>query len=193
LGFSSEKTRSAKRNYDIIGGYGKSNKPEDYLESFGQFLHDNMNEIPALIVVTQRPRDLTRKELKELKLVLDEAGYNESTLRIAWQEMTNQDIVASIIGFIRHKALGSPLVSYEERVSKALKKIISSRSWTTPQRKWLERIGKQLLAETIVDREALDRGEFKAQGGFNRLNKIFQGQLQQVLTEINTALWDDAA
>jgi hypothetical protein len=29
-----------------------------------------MNKIPALVVVTQRPRELTRAELKELKRVV---------------------------------------------------------------------------------------------------------------------------
>ncbi len=47
-----------------------------------------------------------------------------------------------------------------------MKKILASRSWTEPQRKWLERIGKQLEYETIVDRDALDSGQFKEMGGF---------------------------
>lgn len=174
-------------------GYGTADKPEDYLDSFRRFVQENMNEIPALFLVTQKPRELTRKQLKELKLILDEAGYNENKLRIAWREMTNQDIAASIIGFIRAQALGSPLIPYQERVNNALSKVINSRNWTTPQRKWLERIGKQLRAETIVDRDALERGEFKAQGGFARLNKIFQGQLQQILSEINAELWEESA
>ena len=63
----------------------------------------------------------------------------------------------------------------------------------TPQRKWLERIGKQLEVETIVDREALDRGEFQAQGGFARLNKIFDGKLQELLQELTETIWKIAA
>ena len=34
-----------------------------------------------------------------------------------------------------------------------MQKILASRAWTEPQRKWLERIGKQLEQETIVDRD----------------------------------------
>lgn len=33
-----------------------------------------------MIVVVQRPRDLTRQQLKELRLLLDSAGYSEATL-----------------------------------------------------------------------------------------------------------------
>lgn len=173
-------------------GYGEATKPEDYLESFSAFIRDNMNLIPALAIVTQRPRDLTRQQLKELKLALDQAGYNEAALQTAWQEMTNQDIAASIIGFIRQRALGSPLVPYAERVDRAVKKISASRYWTEPQRKWLERIGSQLKQETVVDREALDRGQFKASGGFARINKQFGGQLETLLGDLQEQVWKDA-
>jgi type I restriction enzyme R subunit len=69
-----------------------------------------------------------------LKLALDGRGYNEATLATAWRETTNQDMAASIMGYIRQAALGDPLVPYEQRVEKALQKILASRSWTTPQR-----------------------------------------------------------
>jgi hypothetical protein len=36
----------------------------------------------------------------------------------------------------------------------------------------------------IVDREAFDRGAFKAQGGFTRINKAFDGKLEEILVEI---------
>jgi type I restriction enzyme R subunit len=56
----------------------------------------------------------------------------------------------------------------------------------------LERIGKQLKAETIVDREALDRGAFKTEyGGFVRLNRTFNGELLAVLESINEEIWQD--
>lgn len=172
-------------------GYGDAERPQDYLESFNQFLRENMNKIPALLVVTQRPRELTRAQLKELRLLLDASGFSETNLQVAWREMTNEDIAASIIGFIRQAALGDGLVPYGERVDKAMRQILASRSWTVPQRKWLERIGQQLKVEVIVDREAFERGQFKAQGGFNRINKAFDGKLEEILGEINQALWQD--
>lgn len=180
---------------ELIGietGYGEAAKPEDYLNSFQDYLKENLNKIPALLVVTQRPRDLTRAQLKELKLMLDTAGYPEKHLQVAWRELTNEDIAASIIGFVRQAALGDALISHEERVDRAMKKILASRKWTPPQRRWLERIGKQLKQETIVDKEAFDQGQFKAQGGFTRINKTFAGELETILTEINQELWRDS-
>ena len=176
-----------------VHGYGEGNKrPEEFLDAFGAFIKQNMNKLPALLVVTQRPRELTRAQLRELRMLLDEKGYSELALRTAWKDKTNADIAASIIGFVRQSALGDPLVPYEERVDRAMKKLLASKKWTEPQRKWLDRIGKQLKVETIVDHEALNEGEFKNQGGgFDRLNKQFDGKLDDIVGGLRADIWTD--
>ncbi len=120
-------------------------------------------------------------------------GYSETNLRQAWQDAKNEDIAASIVGFIRQAALGDPLIPYDERVKKAMKRIMAKRAWTVPQRKWLQRIGEQVNCELIVDRDALDQEPFRADGGFNRLNRIFDGQLAAILEDINEELWQQTA
>jgi type I restriction enzyme R subunit len=174
-------------------GYGTATKPEDYIESFRKYVIENQDKIPALIVVTTRPRDLTRAQLRELKLTMDEAGFTEQNLRVAVRETTNQDIAATIIAYIRYVALGQPLVPHAQRVQAAMAKIMASRAWTEPQRKWLERIGRQLEQEVIVDRDAIDDGQFKQMGGFTRLNKVFKGELETILRDIADAMWQTAA
>jgi type I restriction enzyme R subunit len=176
---------------DIERGYGTGPRPEDYLESFGRFLTENLNTVPALILVTQRPRELTRAHLRELRWALDDAGFSETHLRTAWKEMRQQDIAASVIGFVRQQALGSPLVPYADRVDRALRKLLASRPWTEPQRQWLDRIGRQLKAEIVVGREDLDGPHFRAHGGFARIDKIFDGRVEQVLGELQEAVWED--
>ncbi|WP_255653079.1 type I restriction-modification system endonuclease [Myxococcus sp. XM-1-1-1] len=171
-------------------GYGPGRvRPKDYLDEFETFIRKNQNVMPALMVVCQRPRELTRQQLKELKLTLDRAGYNEASLQTAWRDMTNQDIAASIIGFIRQRALGEALVPYSERVDRALRGVLEGNTWTPPQRKWLERIARQLKVETVMDKDAFDRGQFEASGGFTHINKVFEGRLEQVLTDLSDALW----
>ncbi|HEY9739720.1 MAG TPA: type I restriction-modification enzyme R subunit C-terminal domain-containing protein [Coleofasciculaceae cyanobacterium] len=76
---------------------------------------------------------MTRAQLKELRLLLDAAGFSETNLQVAWWEMTNEDIAASIIGFIRQAALGDALVPYSDRADRAMKKILASRVWTVSQ------------------------------------------------------------
>lgn len=174
-------------------GYGVSNKPEDYIDVFTQWISTHINEIAALKLITQRPRELTRKDLKEIKEILDAAGFTEANLRTAWREWRNEDIAASIIGYIRTQALGSALIPYQERVDTALKCILKKRAWTSPQRTWLQRIANQVKIETIVDRETLDNGQFKADGGFNRLNKTFDGELSMLLQDFMEEIWQESA
>ncbi|XXZ14992.1 type I restriction-modification system endonuclease [Sorangium sp. So ce315] len=181
------------RLVEVGPSYGKAARPDDYLESFAAYVRDRLNTHPAMVLVTQRPRDLTREQLRELKLALDDAGYSETVLRSAWRDKTNADIAASIMGFIRRAALGDPLVPYGERVDRAVAKIAQSRAWTPVQRRWLERIGKQIKADEVVDRAALDRGQFQADGGFQRIDKIFDGQLEKVLGDLKEAIWEKAA
>lgn len=178
----------------IERGYGKATKPEDYLKEFTAFINSQSNTIPALMTVLTRPRELTRKQLRELVLELDKAGFTETNLATAWREMTNQDIAARIVGYIRQAAIGDALQPYNERVDHALQKLLASKTWTAPQRDWLKRIAAQTKANLLVDREALDDPDlvFKREGGgFNHLDKIFNGELQQVLEAFNDTLWVD--
>lgn len=178
----------------VVHGYGTAQRPSDYLEGFSEYLKAHLNELPALQVVLTRPRELTRKQLRELALALDANGYTEQNLRTAWRDTTNQDIAASIIGYIRQAALGEPLLPYDERVRRAVTRILGGRAWTQPQRQWLERIGQQMIRETLVDRDAINAEQFRAAaGGFKRLNKIFDGQLDQVLGELHDEVWRESA
>lgn len=170
-------------------GYGTAAKPEDYLAGFQRFLSEQINRIPALLVVTQRPRDLTRAQLREVQQALAQAGYTELGLQSAYSQLSNQDIAASIIGHIRRHALGEPLVPYSERVSQALNKILASHPWTAPQRQWLTSIARQIEANTVVDRAAFGDGNFRAQGGFERVDRVFDGRLETILGDFHEALW----
>ncbi|MFN7982528.1 MAG: type I restriction-modification system endonuclease [Vicinamibacterales bacterium] len=177
-------------------GYGAATKPEDYIKSFTAFVKDRSNSWPALMAVLTRPRELTRKQLRELVLELDLAGFTESGLAVAWRELTNQDIAARIVGFIRQAAIGDPLVPYDQRVDQALQRVLAAKAWSTPQRQWLQRIAAQTKANIVVDREAMDDPNllFKREGGgFARIDRIFGGELQVVLDQFNDALWPKAS
>ena len=176
----------------IERGYGEAKRPEDYLEGFSAFVRDPGNDLPALTTVLTKPWELSRKDLRELKLALDQRGYSETTLATAWRETTNQEMAASIMGWIRQAALGDPLMPYEQRVERALQRILASRSWSKPQRDWLQRIANQTKAITIVDREALDDDLlfFKREGGgWPRLNRLFGGELDGVLQQFQREVW----
>lgn len=177
---------------EVARGYGNAAKPEDYLQTFREFVTSHGNSIPALMTVLTRPRDLTRQQLRELRMELDTAGFTETHLDTAWRETTNQDIAAGIVGYIRQAAMGDPLKPFTERVDNALHKLLGARAWTGPQRDWLKKIAAQTKANLVVDRVAIDDPDqlFRHDGGgFKRLDKLFNGELQSVLDDFNEALW----
>jgi type I restriction enzyme R subunit len=172
-------------------GYGKGLKPEDYLEEFKAYITNNINNIAALKVVCTRPKELTRESLKSLKLELDRQGFTEQQLNTAWKELKNQDIAADIISFIRREAIGSVLLSHEQRIVNAVQKLKNNHSFSKMELDWLNRIEKYLLNETVLDKEAFESGAFKNFGGFIRINKVFKNQLEDVISELNEYLYDD--
>jgi type I restriction enzyme R subunit len=120
--------------------FGNKASPADYISGFEAFVKANMDLVPALIAATQKPRDLTRAELRDIALLLDAQGFSEAALRQAYGRARNADIAAHIIGFVRQAALGDPLVPYETRVENGVQKILASREWTIAQKRWLGRI-----------------------------------------------------
>ncbi|WP_236648847.1 type I restriction-modification system endonuclease [Spirosoma sp. 209] len=174
-------------------GYGIASKPADYLDSFAQFIRDNQNTLTALNVVCTRPAELDRRSLKELLIALAQKGYEPKTVQTAWKQARNEDIGADIISMIRTLAVGSALEPHEERIRKAVNKVRAMQTWNRTQQKWIDRFEKQLLAETVLQLEDLDRDPFTDAGGIRELNKIFNNQLGQVIQTINQNLYQQSA
>lgn len=167
------------------GGYEKL---DDYLDSFDNFIREQVNQSVALQVVANHPKDLTRETLKEVKLLLDKYGYSEAKLQSAWRHKTNQDIAASIVAHIRRAALGEALIPLEERVNRAMASIYASHAWTALQKQWLDRLAKQLKLEAVIDRQFV-KERFADNGGDKLLDKVLGNHLDSVLEQINENLW----
>ena len=198
----SVKALLASENYPVIAthpdelkvreqNYGQNQKPADYLESFHDFIHNQLNQSAALAVVVNRPRDLTREQLREVRLLLDNAGFSEANLQSAWRNATNQEIAASIIGYIRQAAIGEALQPFEQRVQQAMQKIYALQLWTPVQRRWLDRLAKQLVHEVVIDPQHVNDA-FRNDGGLKGLDRNLGGNLDRVLEALNENLWSAA-
>lgn len=133
-------------------GYGDATRPEDYLKEFRDFIDNNINEIAALNIVATRPKELTRQSLKDLKIILDGKHFNETMLQTAWKEMTNEDIAADIISFIRQRSIGDALISKDDRIHNAIVKTKANHPELSKiQLGWLDRIEAQLLKEVVLN------------------------------------------
>jgi len=172
--------------------WGLYAKPEDYLDSFGSFVREQVNQSAAMATVVNRPKDLTRQQLKEVRLLLDGAGYSEASLKAAWRHRSNQDIAAGVIAYIRQAALGEALLPFDQRVAQAMQKIYAKHPWTPVQRKWLDRLAKQLTRELVID-HAFVNDAFANDGGAKQLDKLLGGQLVGVMDALAEGLWPRAA
>lgn len=173
-------------------GYGNADKPEDYLDAFSNYVQTNKNEIAALSIVCTRPKDLTRKSLKELRLTLDREGFTTQQLNTAISELTNEEITADIISLIRRYAIGSVLLSHEARIRKSVEKLKKAHNFTKQELSWISRMEKYLMEESVMNVQVFDEdSRFKSAGGFTKINKIFQNQLENIVLELNEYLYDD--
>ena len=93
----------------------------------------------------------------------------------------------------RHRLrLVDALVPFDQRVDRALQAVLARGTFSQPQRQWLQKIAAQTKANQVVDRAALDDPDqvFKREGGgFTRLDRLFNGKLQEVLDSFQDHLW----
>ncbi len=124
--------------------------------------------------------------------MLDQNGYSEANLRTAWRSQTNHEIAASIIGYIRQAALGEALIPFEQRVRQAMTSIYILHNWTPIQRKWLERLAKQLTHEVVIDHNFVNRA-FASNGEAKQLDRLLGQRLDRVLTSLVDQLWHEVS
>lgn len=171
-------------------GYGDATRPEDYLREFHAFIDSNINEIAALNIVATRPKELTRQSLRELKLILDRNNFSETMLQTAWKQMTNEEITADIISFIRQRSIGDVLVSKEERIHSAIVKTKTAHpELSKVQLNWLERIEAYMLKEVVLNKESFEAPQFKIKGGYAAIDKAFGNKLDAIINEINSYMY----
>lgn len=190
-----QQTRDIRNRYVVISdapddlisherGYGEGSRPEDYLDAFADYIRTNINEIAALNIVCTRPKDLTREGLKNLRLTLDREGFTTQQLNTAISEMTNQEIVADIISLIRRYAIGSALISHEARIRRAVDRLKKAHHFSKQELNWIGRMEKYLMEESVLNVSVFDEdSRFKSQGGFAKINMVFQNKLESSLLQ----------
>jgi len=174
-------TRDQVESEHLIVESSGSYKPEEYIKSFVRFVGENKDKIEAIKILLERPSDWSTDALYELRKALKN-NFSEENLRRAYHnELTD------IISLIKHVAKEEePLLTAQERVERALRKITWGKRFTEEQERWLELIKNHLIQNLTIDKTDFDQiPAFSRIGGWKVANRIFAYQLLSLLKEIN--------
>lgn len=175
----------------IKAGVGKEYKPEDYLQLFVRFIEEHERDIEAVQVLLGRPNDWGPDVLRELRDVLSQAPehFTDDNLQRAFKA-THHKALVDIISMVKRAAVEeASLLTAEERVNAAVDKVATGRQLTDEQAKWLEYIRQHLVQNLSIDREDFDVIPILFdRGGWGRANRVFDGQLDELIKELNKEL-----
>ena len=166
--------------------YGKNEKPEDYLENFEKYIRENQDKLDALKLLKENPKLFKRKDLKELKYILDGEGYKETELNSAYGKVENVNITADILSYIKRVLKGSTILDKEEKIQDVEKRIKRLKNWNPVQLKIIEKIISQLRENSYLTEEDFKTGIFKDNfGGYNKINQKLEDKLGDIVFIIN--------
>jgi type I restriction enzyme R subunit len=175
----------------IKGGTGQEYKPSEYLEAFAQFVHEHQEEVRAVSILLSRPQEWGAAPLSELRqaLALAPEHFTEANLQRAFQA-AHQKALIDIISMVKRAAVDtSPLLTAEERVNAAVDRVVAGRQVSEAQAKWMEYIRQHLVQNLSIEREDFEIiPVLSDHGGWGRANRIFEGQLVELLEDLNKEL-----
>ncbi|MCI0723691.1 MAG: restriction endonuclease subunit R, partial [Acidobacteria bacterium] len=139
-------------------------------------------------ILLDRPRDWSAEVLQELRDKLQAAPqrFTENNLRQAHERHYQQALV-DIISMVKRAARKEePLYTAEQRVQRALTRILSSHEFSEAERNWLDRIRVHLIENLSIDPGDFDLiPALSSHGGLTRAQREFGGKLNELLNEIN--------
>jgi type I restriction enzyme R subunit len=175
----------------IKGGTGQEYKPSEYLEAFVQFILEHQEEVRAVSILLSRPRDWGAAPLTELLQALAQAPehFTEANLERAFEAAHHKALI-DIISMVKRAALDtSPLLTAEERVNQAVDRVVAGRELSDAQAKWMEYIRQHLVQNLSIEREDFEAiPVLSDHGGWGRANRVFEGQLAELLEDLNKEL-----
>jgi type I restriction enzyme R subunit len=175
----------------IRGGTGQEYKPSEYLEAFAQFVHEHQEEVRAVSILLSRPQEWGAAALSELRQALAQAPehFTEANLQRAFQAAHHKALI-DIISMVKRAALDtSALLTAEERVNAAVDRVVAGRQLSEAQAKWMEYIRQHLVQNLSIEREDFEViPVLSDHGGWGRANRVFEGQLAELLEDLNKEL-----
>ena len=161
-------------------------KPEDYLLAFSDFVKEKENEIEAVRILLSKPKAWNTEALTNLRKLLSESDFNEAKLQRAHKLVYKKDLV-DIISMIKHAVKKEePLFSVDERVDRAIKKVLNNKQLTYEQLAWIDYIKEHLKQNLTIGKDDFEAVPVLEQhGGWTKFRKLFKDNFEELLLEIN--------
>lgn len=187
VGYEVEDSVTSQVLFDAQGKYGL--KPEDYLIAFAEFVKQKEKEIEAITIILNKPKEWNTKALNDLRQSLKENDYDEQNLQKAHRIVYHKEAV-DIISMVKHAAKETePLLSPEERVEQAVKKVVAGKQLSDEQQKWMEYIKEHLKQNMTIDEHDLNElPVFADRGGLSKFKRVFDSDYQNLINELNLAI-----
>lgn len=162
-------------------------KPVDYLDSFSKFVKENPEQILAIKILLEKPKDWNPEALNELRGKLKKNKFTEKDLQRAHKLVYNKSL-ADIISMVKHAAVDQlPILTAAERVKNAVAKVIEGEKFTYEQMSWISLIEQHLIQNISIDETDLQNAPAFIQiGGIGKARKLFgKEHLKQLIEEFN--------
>jgi len=186
-----ENTDEVSSRYIFRDSAGMEYKPEDYLTAFSTFVKENPEHIEAICILLDRPKDWGTDALSELrqKLAASRYRFTVENLQMAHKVRYNKALV-DIISMVKHAAREEePLCTAEQRIHRVFDKMAYTTSLTPDQQQWLDKIREHLIANLSISKSDFDIIPiFSNEGGWNKANRVFSGQLPDLIRQWNEAI-----
>lgn len=170
---------------------GKGYNSDDYLTLFSNYVRENPEKIAAIRILLNKPQEWNTNSLTELKHKLESSQqrFTIENLQKAHKISYNKALV-DIISMIKHAAREEEaLLTAEERVDLAFERVKKGKEFTQEQLLWLDKIRSHLILNLSIDKEDFEYiPVFSDYGGWNKANRIFDGQLSNLISEFNRAV-----
>jgi len=164
-------------------------KPEDYLEAFSRFVKENPEQIEAIQILLERPKEWKTDVLNELRKKLVRNNFPEKELQKA-HKLVHNKALADIISMVKHAARKEePIYTPEERVDRALKMIMAEKFFNEEQKKWLGFIREHLVQNLTIEMGDFEYAPiFERHGGLGKAKKVFKDEFEELIAKINYAV-----
>ena len=153
-----------------------------------EFVKANADKVSALAALLKHPKDWKPMVFDDLRRAMSQAGFDTGKLQQA-HRANGFKALADVISIVKHAAEAQqPILTAEERVSRAMNKLVESHQFTADEMQWLSMIQEHLVKNLSIDEEDFDLTPLlEMRGGKAKARKVFT-DLADVVGELNAAV-----